>query len=390
MNKKWEMVKLWDLGKVITGNTPSTSISEYYENDDIPFYKPNDILEDRVLYLSSATTYIDNRALSKVRLLPAESVLVTCIGIIGKTAITTQKSATNQQINAIVSDNSKCTANYLAYAIYSKKIYLQDIANAPVVPIINKSTFSEIEIPLPPLDEQKKIAQELDKLQSIIQMRKEQIEKMDLLVKAKFVEMFGDPVSNSMGWERKKCLETGSFKNGLNFSANENGIDIYYVGVGDFKNLFKITDISQLSKVSLNSLPSSEYLLKNDDILFVRSNGNKNLVGRCISVYPNNTQCVYSGFCIRYRKDTSELSTEYLLHFFKHSSTRKKLLGRGANIQNLNQVILGELLIPLPPIKLQNQFADYVQKVEKIKSTMHAGLEKIELLYNSRMQEYFG
>ena len=179
--------------------------------------------------------------------------------------------------------------------------------------------------------------------------------------------MFGDPVQNPLGWQLKPFLDSGNCKNGMNFSATETGVELQYLGVGDFKDLSKIEDVNNLGKVSLNKMPSTEYLLQDGDIVFVRSNGNKALVGRCLAVYPNGIPTTYSGFCIRYRKTDKSLEIPYLLQVLKTDSMRKNMAGRGANIQNLNQQILGELMIPIPPIELQNQFADFVNQVDKLK-----------------------
>ncbi|MFI3227158.1 MAG: restriction endonuclease subunit S [Clostridia bacterium] len=176
---------------------------------------------------------------------------------------------------------------------------------------------------------------------------------------------------NPMGWEQKSLLEIGSCKNGLNFSANEEGKTIKYLGVGDFKELTIINDISKLKEIELKELPSEEYILKDGDIVFVRSNGNKNLVGRCLAIYPNNEPTTFSGFCIRFRKNTDKIEISYLLQVLKTKSIRKKMAGRGANIQNLNQQILSNLSITLPPLAIQTQFADFVAQVDKSKFYQH-------------------
>ena len=211
----------------------------------------------------------------------------------------------------------------------------------------------------------------MDKVQSIIEMRQQELVKLDDLIKARFVEMFGNPVYNEKGWETKPLLEMGKCKNGMNFRYDESGVVINCLGVGDFKDLSIIGDTTLLPTVSLNEMPSEEYLLKNDDIVFVRSNGNKALVGRSVAVYPEDTPTTFSGFCIRYRKDDQAVTIPYLLRVLKTDSIRMKMIGRGANIQNLNQQILRKLVIPIPPIELQNQFADFVHQVDKSKFIRH-------------------
>ena len=196
-------------------------------------------------------------------------------------------------------------------------------------------------------------------------MKEKEIDDLDLLIKARFIEMFGDPIVNEKGWRTKPLLDMGQCKNGMNFHYDDKGIDINCLGVCDFKNFSVINNTKGLPTVSLNEMPSEEYLLKDDDIVFVRSNGNKALVGRSLVVYPGNVPTTFSGFCIRYRNYDNEIIVPYLLRVLKTDSVRMKMAGRGANIQNLNQQILGTLVIPVPPIELQQQFADFVEQVDK-------------------------
>lgn len=383
------MVKLGDLGQIITGNTPKTSEQENYNSNDICFIKPSDFNEENISFIEKSEFYISDKARNKARIIPKNSILVTCIGIIGKVAINNIECAFNQQINAIIPKENKCITNYVAYAIQFQKDYIQDIANAAVVPILNKTQFSNIEIPLPPLEEQCKIAETLDKVSDLIEKRKQQLEKLDLLVKSKFVEMFGDPITNPKNWITKSLLEIGICKNGMNFRYDDSGVEIHCLGVGDFKDLSVIDNMSILPVISLNEMPTEDYLLKDGDIVFVRSNGNKELVGRCLVVYPKDTITTFSGFCIRFRKTYESITIPYLLQVLKSDSIRKNMAGRGANIQNLNQQILNSLVIPIPPIELQNQFADFVKQTEKTKTIINQSLEKLETLKKALMQEYF-
>ena len=229
------------------------------------------------------------------------------------------------------------------------------------------SHLKKMIIPLISLGKQDEIVACMDKVQNIIDMRQQELVYLDDLIKARFVEMFGDPVQNEKGWKTRPLLEMGNCKNGMNFHYDDCGVEINCLGVGDFKDLSVIENTEELPIVSLNEMPSEEYLLKDDDIVFVRSNGNKALVGRSLAVYPGDVPTTFSGFCIRYRKHDKEVTVPYLLRVLKTDSIRLKMAGRGANIQNLNQQILGTLIIPVPPIELQNQFADFVNQVDKSK-----------------------
>lgn len=363
---EFSFVKLKDIGEIVTGNTPKTSDSENYSSNDVPFLKPSDFGNDNIT-MARTECFVSNHAKNQARILPVDSVAVTCIGVIGKVLVTDIECAFNQQINAII-PKSCFLSRYIAYAIMFQREILQNRANAAVVPIINKSDFSNVQIPICSFEKQCEIVTVLDKLSTVINLRQKQLEKLDELVKSRFIEMFGDPVANSKNWNISSLLSIGYCKNGMNFHTGDNGVDIRCLGVADFKNLSVIDGTENLPIVSLNELPSKDSMLKDGDIVFVRSNGNKALVGRCLLVYPHNIPTTYSGFCIRFRLTSKQVMPEYLLRVLKSDSISKKMMGRGANIQNLNQQILASLDIPIPPLDLQNQFAEFVKQTDKSKA----------------------
>lgn len=288
----------------------------------------------------------------------------------------------------LYADKSKLIPKYLYY--FCEKFDFEKLSTTVTIPSLTKANLLDIEMQLPPLDEQYRIVGVLDKVCGLIVKRQSQLNMLDELVKSRFIEMFGDPVQNPKGWVKKPFLSMGNCKNGMNFHYEDVGIEIHCLGVGDFKDLTVIDNAEKLPKVSLNKMPSEEYLLKDGDIVFVRSNGNKALVGRSVAVYPSNVPTTFSGFCIRYRKTDDAILAPYLLRVLKADSMRQKMVGRGANIQNLNQQILETLEIPVPSIELQNQFAAFVQQTDKLELVAQKSLEKLEILKKSLMQQYFG
>ena len=258
---------------------------------------------------------------------------------------------------------------YLYYYLKSSAtLYrIKEVATGSVRDNLRLSMLYDFMIELPSLDVQRQIVSNLDLLASIIRQRNQQLTKLDELIKARFVEMFGDPIQNEKCWETKSLFDLGYCKNGMNFHKGDHGVEIHCLGVGDFKDRSTIHEVENLPFVALNESPDPDYLLQDGDIVFVRSNGNKELVGRCLAIYPANVPVTYSGFCIRYRLTSEEASVAYLLRVLKADSVRKKMAGRGANIQNLNQQTLSQLAIPLPPLSLQNQFAAFVAEVDKSK-----------------------
>jgi type I restriction enzyme, S subunit len=297
------------------------------------------------------------------------------------------KSWVNNHAHVLKINNTKANTNYVLY--YLNIFNYQGYVSGSTRLKLNKSKMSEIPIPLPTLEKQNQIAKTLDKANELVELRKESITKLDALAKSIFIDMFGDPVENPMNWELNKLSEFGNCKNGLNFNSKRNECNIKCLGVGDFKNLTTIRNIELLQTISIEKKPTKEYLLQNGDIIFVRSNGSKDLVGRCVEIYPNETEVTFSGFCIRFRLSTDLILIPYLLNVLKSKSMRQNMIGRGANIQNLNQQILLGLNIPLPPIELQNKFAKIIEKIEEQKSLYTQELEKLQENFDALLQKSF-
>ena len=163
------IIKLKNIGTIITGNTPSKKNAKYYDSNDIYFIKPDTLDDSKITVLNSSNEFISNNARDKARIVGKNAILITCIGSIGKVGIVTEgEYAFNQQINAIM-PNELVIPKYLAYCLLFNKDKLIDIANAPVVPIINKSQFGEFEINInEDLTVQQKIVNELNIIQEII------------------------------------------------------------------------------------------------------------------------------------------------------------------------------------------------------------------------------
>ncbi len=253
--------------------------------------------------------------------------------------------------------------------------------------------YKQIDIAVPPLDEQERIVKVLDDAFEKIDAIKITAETNLQNAKDLFRFFLKQTFENNE-YQKIRLGDCGDLKNGLNFNPSESGYTLRYLGVGDFKNHFSIRDVSALSEISLNSSPSKDYLLEDGDIIFVRSNGNKALVGRSLLIYPGNVKTTYSGFCIRFRNLNKNLNSTFLLHFLKSPAARKILQGKdGANIQNLNQKILNELQIPLPPLPIQKQIVAKLdslsEKVKQLESNYKQVLADCDELKKALLKQAF-
>lgn len=211
----WNKKSISTLGDIFTGNTPSKKHPEYYNEASVLWVKPSDLSEFKP-WIWDTEEKLSIEGSKKARILPINSVLVTCIGSIGKVGMAPVELATNQQINAVSFDSSQVIPKFGYYIFIYSKTLLESAASKAVVPILNKTQFGNIKIPVPPtLQEQEEIVKILDDAAALVQARKKCIEHTEELTPAIFYEMFGDPVSNPNKYSVTKVgkickVETGS------------------------------------------------------------------------------------------------------------------------------------------------------------------------------------
>jgi type I restriction enzyme S subunit len=386
----WKEVKISDFAKVVTGGTPSTQNPAYWDGGTIPWLPSGACQNCRI---TSADTFITELGLkeSAAKMMPPNTVVIALTGATtGKVGLLEIEACANQSVTGIL-PNDKFVPEYLFHYLMSirEKILFDSYGGAQKH--ISQAYVKELKILLPDIETQKSIAKALEQIHTLIAKRKEQINVLDKLANDTFFHMFGDPVMNPMNWDTTQMGKLGEFKNGMNYAQDDKGYCIKCLGVGDFKSLYEISDINNLSEIHLSQEPSESYLLKDNDIVFVRSNGNKALVGRSVVVYPNGAKVTFSGFCIRFRNNSDEIIPKYLNYALHTPSLKSALLQktRGANIQNLNQQMLSSLEIPLPPIELQKEFADKIDYVNQQSSRLQASLIELETIYKSTLQKAF-
>ncbi|MBI6059877.1 restriction endonuclease subunit S [Clostridium perfringens] len=359
-------VKLKELGEIFTGSTPSKKNKEFYNSEDIMFIKP-DILDFDIVNIGVSNEYISEKAREKARIIPANSLLVSCIGSIGKLGINEKEVAFNQQINAIVPNNKIKSSRYLAYLLKYNQKKLESIANAPVVPIINKTQFSEFEVLIHEnLNFQEQITQILDKSKEIIEKRKEQIQFLDKLVKSKFIEMFGDPVKNQKKLAKVKLSELGEWKTGgtpLRSKSEYYNGNIPWLSSGELNNkyCFKSNEMiteSAIIESAAKIIEVGSLLLGMYDTAALKSTINMiecscNQAIAYSKLNENLVNTVYVYYCIQIGKE-----------FYKSQQ-------RGVRQKNLNLSMVKGLEILMPPLEFQNQFAEFVKQVDKLKFILH-------------------
>lgn len=391
MRKGWEYKKLGEVCDVINGYAFKsskytsqgtriiriTNVQKGYVVDNNPKFYSDEDFKDLFQY-----------SLFEGDLVMSLTGNVGRVGILQKNML---PAALNQRVACLRVKSEKMQLNYLFHLLNSNLFEIAAIQSARGIAQLNMSTewLKNYIIPLPPLSTQLAIVSELDKINELIRLKKEQLKDFDNLAQSLFYEIFGDPVENEKGWEVKKLGEIGEFKNGLNFSKDENGHSIKFLGVSDFQNKKSIAS-DQLAYISLSERVQEDYLLKTGDIVFVRSNGNKELIGRSVKMYITEPT-TYSGFCIRCRITDEKVDKDYIAILLKTPIIRQFMTnsGRGCNISNLNQKVLNSIPTILPPLPLQRLFAQRIEQIEQERSEVLKSIQDLETLLASRMQYWF-
>jgi len=277
----------------------------------------------------------------------------------------------------------------LKFAYYQlKNLNINQYAKGAGQPLITGGLLKSLEISLPPLDVQKKIADILDRSSALIEKRKTQIAKLDLLVKAKFVEMFGNPTTNIHGWECGTIRDVArEVKYGTSSPAVAEG-RYPYLRMNNITYSGHL-DTADLKHIDMPDTELEKYIVRKGDVLFNRTNS-KELVGKTC-VFDVDAPMVIAGYIIRIRLNDKATPT-YLSAFLNSDygkqtlrSICKAIIGQA----NINAQELQDIDMLIPPIELQRQFADFVRQTEKVKEQMQHGLNKLELLYKSLMQKCF-
>ncbi len=353
MKKDWEIKRLGDYCKIRTGKLDANVACE---NGRYPFF-------------TCSVTPLKINSYS----FDCECVLVAGNGDLNVKYYEGKFDAYQRTYIIESVDKTILDVHYLYSFLSSYIDELRKQSIGAIIKYIKLGNLTEAPIPIPPLEEQKRIVKIIDEKFAHLETIKANAQTNLQNAKDLFQSQLTKAFSNTT-WEKKRLGDCGTFKNGMNFAATDSGYTIRSLGVGDFKDRYSINNIETLSEISLKAAPSEDYLLHDGDIVFVRSNGNKELVGRCLLVYPKDNPTTYSGFCIRFRKDFDLLDADFLLHFMKAESSRKILNGKeGANISNLNQKILGDFEVPLPPLPEQkrivkelNTLSEKVRQLQKI------------------------
>ncbi len=286
----------------------------------------------------------------------------------------------NQRVCRLQGFSSDLVPRFLFYGVNDYLKAIEEITGYATVKHLSSKQILNIEFPVPPLSEQRRIVGILDEAFDGIATTKANAERTSKNARALFESHLQSVFTQrGEGWVEKPLGDLATFRNGINFTKSSRGDSVKIIGVKDFQNNFW-APLDNLETVTTDgALPDSD-MLKENDLLFVRSNGNMELIGRCILVGTIADRITHSGFTIRARLNDDGVIPKYLCHFLKSNKARQEMIdsGIGTNIKSLNQATLSMLVIPFPSSTEQARIVDQLD-------TLNVETQRLESLYQRKL-----
>ena len=277
--------------------------------------------------------------------------------------------------------------NYLAYAL--EHMNLAKYYTGATIPHIYFKDYCNEILPAHTQEEQQKIAASLGKVSKLIALRKKQLVKLDQLVKARFIELFGDIIHNSKGWHIRIFSEIASSRLGKMLDAKQQTGKNRYPYLANFNVQWFRFNLDNLNEMDFDEADRVEFELRDGDILVCEGGE----IGRCAVWHDELQPCFFQKALHRVRCDLQIIHPDYLAWWFKYNCDHggfAAIAGAKATIAHLPGAKLKQLQVAVPPMKLQEQFVAFVEQTSKSKIAIQQSLDKLELLKKSLMQEYFG
>ncbi len=375
------------------GKTPSRNNPDYWNSEDNKWISIAD-LSKCGKYIENTKEYLSDSAVeeSGISCIPANTVVMSFKLSIGKTAITPEPMYSNE---AIMSFRDKKVVDMLPdyiFYMFSGKDWDEGTNKAVMGKTLNKATLSKIKVKIPDIETQKNAVEVLDKVSSIIADRKAELEKLDELIKARFIELFGDPEHNEKKWDVLKLEALCSVSSSKRIYQNELGMDgVPFLRISDLVNRMDTGSTEcelHIPEERYEELKSLGLVPVAGDVLLTA----RGTLGRCYTITESDRFYFQDGMITWLYDFDKSLTTNYLTHLFTMSGFRKQIdsLQAGSTVAYLSISMIKKLDVMLPPIDLQEAFAAFVEQTDKSKVAVQKALDEAQILFDSLMQKYFG
>ena len=384
------MAKLGEICTVVSGSTPKTSVASYWDGS-IKWITPAE-LNNESFYITDSVRHITEEGKEKTGLssFPAGTVILSSRAPIGKTAIAGCEMCCNQGFKNLIC-SEKIYNEYLYFFLKSKTNYLNSLGRGATFKEISKTIVENIEVPLPDINQQKGIAEKFKKLEELISLRKQQLAKLDELIKARFVEMFGDAKLNPYDFPCNSLSEYILF-----LTSGSRGWSRYFTDSGEYfitiKNVkncrITLQDVQYVTPPD-NAEAKRTKVQENDLLISITADlGRTGVVTKRIAehgAYINqHLTCI--------RLNLKKANPIYVAYYMESDAGKEQFASKNQSAvkAGLNFNAINSLKLVVPPLSLQNDFAAFVERVDQQKQAVQQSLEKLELMKKALMQEYFG
>lgn len=317
-----------------------------------------------------------------------ETLLITCRGATcGTLNICQPYSYVNGNAMALDNLSDDVDIKYLYYFLLNRG--LSDVITGSAQPQIVRQSLDKVIVEYPALNEQKEIASNLNHIEELIFFRTSQLSKLDELVKSRFIEMFGDIIRNDKGWKQYRFSDITTSRLGKMLDAKQQTGKSSYPYLANFNVQWFRFELDKLNVMDFNEEDRKEFELIDGDLLVCEGGE----IGRC-AVWHNEIQpCFFQKALHRVRCKKDIILPDYMAYWFKYNCDYNgfsDIEGAKATIAHLPGKKLKNLMVTVPSISLQTEFATFVEQTDKLKFEVQQSLEKLETLKKSLMQQYFG
>ena len=395
MKADWVRARLDECTEIVAGATPSTSVNSFW-GGDICWATPKDLSNLEGAFIADTPRKLTRAGLDNcaATVLPAGSVLFSSRAPIGHVAVNTVPMATNQGFKSFVPKSQLLLAKFLYWWLRTNRAYLENLGNGATFKEVSKAIVSRIEITLPPLVEQRLIAEVLDKAEALRAKRHTALAELDTLTQSIFLDLFSDPVEK--GWvmadivgvakARDGSIRTGPFGSQLLHSEfTDRGIAV--LGIDNaVANEFRWGERRFISEVKYRQL--RRYTVQPGDVLITIMG----TCGRCAVVPDGIPPSINTKHLCCITLDSERCLPVFLHAYFLQHPIAKNYLNqtaKGAIMSGLNMGLIKKMPVPLPPIALQREFARRVGTVEKLKTAQRQSLAELDALFASLQHRAF-
>ena len=389
--------KLGEIFNLQMGKTPDRHSPKFWNEGTEPWISIADLTKC-IKYIENTAEKITATAVdeSGIKIIPKNTVIMSFKLSIGKVAITPKEMYSNEAIMSFIDKGVlKIEPVYLYYLLMHKD-WDTDTNKAVMGKTLNKATLSQMTVYIHGYSEQLEIIKALDAASSIIAARKQQLTELDNLIKARFVELFGDPMDNPLGWDRVNISTVigGKVSNGFFAKRDDycNDGNVKVLGVAHVVNRM-YSNIEDLPTTNGSETDIIKYGVKYGDMLFCRSSLVAAGIGKA-SIVPQGTpnNVLFECHVIRLPLDLDKCVPEFMQVLSTTDYFRNQVISRSktATMTTIGQDGILKTDIILPPLEFQRQFLQFVKQTDKSKVAVQKALDEAQLLFDSLMQKYFG